>query len=103
MHSVRVAILLREIRTGRVAPNIIHSLEAWFNVGQYVAPAGRGRIEDDAIIGLAEILLASHPKHPTIAMMLVTDALRIAEQYTKCELEELTTGIQEIYDQVINA
>lgn len=102
MNSVRVAILLREIRTGRVAPNFIHSLEAWLNVGQYVVPTSTSKIDSGAIISLVVILLALHPTKPALAMMLVSTALRIAEQFTNCELEELTKGIQKLYEQVIN-
>jgi hypothetical protein len=97
MNSARVAILVQGISTGRIAPNIIHSLESWLGVRQYATPANRVLLPTDDILRLSELLLARYPKQPALAMMLVSDALRIAEQYTDAETAELSNKIEDMY------
>lgn len=97
--NLRIALLVREIRTGSIACGRLRSLEKWLGVYSYVEPAAKVAMSNETVLTLTTMMLTRYPTNPQLAVMLVWDILHIVEMYTASELKELQDTIKDMYEQ----
>lgn len=96
--SLRVAILVREILTGRVAASRVVTLEKWLDVYRYLPPAERGQgLPNLAFLQLMDILVTRTSQQGAITS--ANSVLVVVSMYTAAELDELTQRIWDIYEE----
>ena len=96
MKSLRVAVLCREIASGRVALNIINTVLRWLAVTPSYVPKPH-RKQFDTLVATQLLTYLIHKTGDTqTGLLLCSTAVFAAEMYTTEELEELYTFIRKL-------